>query len=198
MLQKKTIFQIAVLAAGVVFLMGDTSEAQRKQPGGRQRQGGRQGGRGGFGQRGGGGAFGVLGSSEYLQKELNLTSAQKKRMQEINIQISGTRALLQDDVANELGLSESQKEKISEASRAAFQGLFGGRGGNNGGKRPNFEELRKKFTEAREKADKEVLSVLTKSQQAKFEKMKGKPIDREKVRPQGGPGRRPTPKRPNV
>lgn len=135
----------------------------------------------------GGNTFGQLGSSEYLQKELKLTAAQKKRMKEINLQMMGTRAILTDDVSSELGISDSQKKQIQEIQRSAvssgFRSLF--RRGQ-GGERPNLDSIRKRIEEAREKMDKKVYGVLTISQRAKFEKMKGKPIDRKQIR--GGAG----------
>lgn len=135
----------------------------------------------------GGGAFGQLGSNEYLQKELKLTTAQKKRMEEINLQMMGTRAILTDDVSRTLGISDSQKKQIQDIQRSAissgFRDLF--RRGE-GGKRPNLDGIRKRIEEAREKMDKKVYGVLTSSQRAKFEKMKGKPIDRKQLREGNG------------
>jgi hypothetical protein len=197
MLRHRSMMRIAAFAAAVVFVGASISEAQNKKQPGRKQQGGRQRG----GNRGGatrGGGLGLI-QNEYLQKELNLTSAQKKRVKEIEIQLAGNGALMREDVQKELGISSSQKEalgKVQSGQRKKMGELFGGfrRGGNNGGnngaKRPNFDEIRKKFAEMRESSAKEYLGVLTSTQKAKFAKMKGKPIDREKLRQRpGGQGR---------
>lgn len=177
---------VFALSAVLILVAASVGEAQE----------GRRGPRGqrGFGRFGrGGNPFGLL-QNEYLQKELNFTEAQKKRLREISIQLEGTRALLRDDVKRELGLSDTQVKKIEEIRNSAFSGLRNlfRRGG--GGQRPNFDEIRKKIQQAREKSDKEILNVLTTKQREKFEQMKGKPIDREKLFQRREEGRR----RPDV
>ncbi|MFQ5733889.1 MAG: hypothetical protein ACE5KM_18275 [Planctomycetaceae bacterium] len=180
---KKHFVVLAVMTAGIVLLATTVSEAQRRQ----------RGQRGGFGRgRSGGGAFGLLSTNAYLQKEISLTSSQLKRIKEIELQMQGGRALARDEVAKELGLSDGQKEKIQKAQRSAFEALRGAfRPG--GGQRPNFDEIRKRFAKAREKADKAAMDVLTSSQKAKWKKMLGKPIDREKLQRRREGGRRPRP-----
>ena len=196
-MRKASMFKMAVLAMGIVVLAASVGEAQRRQRGQRGQR-----------SRGRPNPLRIL-DNEYLQKELMFTSAQKKRLKEISLQVQGTRALTTDAVVQELGISDSQKEKINKAQeeartkqREAFRKLFSG-----GGKRPSREEMTKKFREMREQSDKAVLSVLTKSQLAKFEKMKGKPFDTSKLqrsffggrrRGRPGGGNRPQRKRPDV
>lgn len=182
---KKHFVTLAVLTAGIVLMATSISEAQRRQ----------RGQRGRFGR--GSSTFGMLPSNEYLQKEINLTSSQLKRIKEIDLQMQGSRALTSEVVMKELGLSDGQKEKISKARSSAFEGLRGafGRGGDRT-KRPNFDEIRKRFAEARTKADKAVMEVLTSSQKSKWKKMLGKPVDREKL--QRRRSSRGAPKRPDV
>jgi Spy/CpxP family protein refolding chaperone len=197
MLRHRSMMRIAAFAAAVVFIGASISEAQnKKQPGGRQRGGNRGGA-----NRGGG--LGLI-QNEYLQKELNLTTAQKKRLKEIEIQLAGNGALMREDVQKELGISSSQKEafgKVQSDQRKKMGELFGGfrRGGNNNGaKRPNFDDIRKKFAEMRESSAKEYLGVLTSTQKAKFAKMKGKPIDQEKLRQRRVGEQRKRPSRPAI
>jgi len=188
-MRKQSLVKIFALTMGIVVLATTVTEAQRR---------GRRGGRGRSGGRFGFNPTGVL-QNEYLQKELNFTSAQKKRVREISIQMMGTsRALRDEKISQELGISSSQKEKlekVADGSRDKFRELF--RRGDNG-ERPSFDEIRKKMTEIRAGIEKEMLGVLTKSQQAKFEKMKGKPFDVSKLRGERGgrDGRRPRGKRP--
>lgn len=193
-MRKKMLLSVALLTAGIVLLTQATSEAQRRQrgPGGR-------GGRGGFGRFGGASsAFRYLATNKYAQEVLQLTSKQKETVMSVSIQLEGTRALSREDIQQKLGLSETQKTKIEEARRSAFQGLFGGgrrRRGNDNQKRPSREDIQKRFQEAREKAEKAVMEVLTSAQKSKFEQMKGKKVDIEKLNAQ--PQRRPR-QRPDV
>ena len=141
-----------------------------------------------------GSPFGQLGSNEYLQKEMKLTTAQIKRMKEINLQMMGAQAILTPDVSKTLGISDSQRKQIQEIQRTAissgFRDLF--RRGQ-GGQRPNLDSIRKRIEEGREKMDKKIFEVLTSSQRAKFDKMKGKPIDRKRLRESGGSKRKARP-----
>ena len=80
--------------------------------------------------------------------------------------------LLGDQTAQELGLTDEQKEKL----RAKSEQLE--------------EEIRKKLAELRTQAQNELLKVLTPAQQAKWKDMVGEPFEfqrEEFPRPQGGP-----------
>ncbi|MCH7987891.1 MAG: hypothetical protein IID46_01935 [Planctomycetes bacterium] len=185
MLRVGSLMRLAAFAAVFVLVVAETSEAQRKKQG---RQRNRQGGNRFGGGRFGGGNISIL-KNKYLQEELKFTAAQKKRINEIDIQLSGNRALQREDVQKALGITETQKTKLADANKAnddkrreLFGSLFGGRrGGGGNAKRPNREELTKKFAELRTAGDKAIFAVLTTSQKAKFEKMKGKAIDRTKL-----------------
>ena len=137
--------------------------------------------------------FGQLGSSKYLQKEMKLTPAQLKRMKEINLQMQGTQALLTSEVSDALKITDKQRKEIEEIQRSALSGLFSGFRDlfRQGGQPPNADDIRKKLEDARDKAEKKVYDVLTRSQRAKFEKMKGKPIDRKKLRGEDSRQKRP-------
>jgi Spy/CpxP family protein refolding chaperone len=121
----------------------------------------------------------LRGKSEELSKKFTaqanevLNADQKKRLQEISIQVRGSSALSTDDVAKALGLSEEQSKKlraISEDSRAAMRKLFEG----------DREGVREKFTALRKEAGEKMLAVLTADQKEKFEKMKGKKFELER------------------
>jgi len=101
-----------------------------------------------------------------------LKPEQVKRLREIYIQVAGTSALSDSEVAAELKITDEQKQKISKAREESFAGmreLFTG-GGDREAARTKMEEMRKK-------ADASVLAVLTEDQKKQFEEMKGKKFD---------------------
>ncbi len=115
-----------------------------------------------------------------------LEPEQKTRLEQIELQLQGPRALLRRDIAEKLGLTEEQQSKIREI----FESL-----------RPDFRRIREMSPEQRreffrsmreraEKARQEALAVLTPEQKEKWEKMLGAPFDVSRLRPRF-PGRRP-------
>lgn len=99
---------------------------------------------------------------------------QLKRLNEIFVQVNGVRALDDEEIAKELGISEAQKAemtKVREANdeamrtqgREAFAGL-------------DDEARAAKFAEMRKANDDKILAVLSPAQKSKFEVMKGKPF----------------------
>ena len=132
--------------------------------------------------------------SEYLQKDLKLTPAQIKRIQELSLQYEGTRALRRDEIVKQLGISDAQQKKMKEIrdaynkKRTAAYRLY----------RSNRSEGRKKFEELRkENITKKLTDVLTSSQKQKFERMKGKKFDINKLFPRTQPKSKKK-KRPDV
>ncbi len=95
------------------------------------------------------------------------------RLSQLRIQNEGVRSLDRTDVAEKLGLTQEQKDKIRkirDESRTE-------RGGFGGGQNQSREERQKAFDEAREKrekADASVIAVLTSPQKETWEKMQGK------------------------
>ena len=113
--------------------------------------------------------------------ETVLLAPQKTRLNEIYVQALGTTALTDEAIAKELGIGEDLQERISETRREAFQAAFQ----DGGGRGPEA------FAKVREETDKKVLALLSADQQAKFEKMKGKPVTFElNMFGRGGRGRR--------
>jgi len=99
---------------------------------------------------------------------------QLKRLNEIFVQANGVRALDDEEIAKQLGISESQKTemaKVREANdeamrtkgREAFAGL-------------DEQQRAAKFAEMRKANDDKLLAVLSPAQKSKFEEMKGKPF----------------------
>jgi hypothetical protein len=113
-----------------------------------------------------------------------LKPEQLKRLKEIYIQQAGTQALNTPWVAEELGITADQRERMATARREAAESLreaFQG-GGDREGARERLAELRRGSEE-------KLLAVLSADQKRKFEEMKGEPFEmpRPERRP-GGPG----------
>jgi len=122
---------------------------------------------------------------------------QVKRLEQISLQLRGTRALTDPRIAEKLKLTDAQQKKIEETMAANRESmmtkvreLFQG-----GGDR---EKAREQFRKLREEADAKVLAVLTSEQKEQFEAMKGDPFEmprgvfgfgREGFRGRGGGGR---------
>ncbi|HUG93357.1 MAG TPA: hypothetical protein VML55_21130 [Planctomycetaceae bacterium] len=110
------------------------------------------------------------------QLKAALDEAQQKRLREIWIQVAGTAALTDEDVAKELKLTQDQQRQIRQARRP----------GGQGGQDLSAEQRR----ERRREADQKTLAVLSAEQKEQFESMQGKKIEvdlvplRQQQRPQ--------------
>jgi len=128
-----------------------------------------------------------------------LNADQSERLAELRLQREGINALNRSEVADKLGLSAEQREKIAklfEENRPNF-GRGGGFGGGRGGagRGASEEERAKAAQEARERREKlnaDVLGVLNDGQKAAWEEMQGKKFTfPEPQRRGGGRGRQP-------
>jgi Spy/CpxP family protein refolding chaperone len=100
-----------------------------------------------------------------------LDGKQVARLDQLRLQREGVMAFNRPKVADELGLTAEQKEKISKIQADARP-----QGGRNFQDLSEEErrELRTKMQEQREKAQADTLAVLTDAQKAKWAEMKGK------------------------
>jgi Spy/CpxP family protein refolding chaperone len=110
---------------------------------------------------------------------------QMKRAKQLvtQMQMRGGRGMLSEPIAQDLGLTDAQKEQL-QAKSAQLE-----------------EEVRKKLAELRAQSQNELLKVLTPAQQAKWKEMVGEPFEFQREeqpratgdRPQGGapPAERP-------
>ncbi|MCA9104902.1 MAG: hypothetical protein KDA83_05725 [Planctomycetales bacterium] len=130
-----------------------------------------------------------------------LLPEQMERLQQIQVQMQGIRALQSDRVAEELDLTSSQKEKIADAfdsfgekmrermQELRDQGGQGGPGGQGGrGGRGGFGALGEEMQKMNAELEEEVLDILSSSQRSKFDDMKGEEFDVSQLR--RGPGGR--------
>ena len=125
------------------------------------------------------------------QLEEVLLPQQLERLEQISLQLRGVQALDDPEVAAKLGLSEEQKTKLAEARqsqgekmRERMREMFQGGGGGPQG------DIREAMGKMREEMEKEILAVLTSSQQAKFEELKGEKFEMPENMGRGGFGGR--------
>jgi Spy/CpxP family protein refolding chaperone len=118
-----------------------------------------------------------------------LNDKQKARVKEIRLQMRGTAALADKEVAESLKLTDDQVAKIKDAMDARRKAMADARptGGNQGGDR---DAAREKFTKMRKEADEKVLAVLTTEQKEQFDKMQGTKLELPAAGFGGGQGRR--------
>ncbi len=114
------------------------------------------------------------------QLEEVLFPEQMERLEQIALQIRGIAALADEKVAAKLKITTEQKEKLTKVQEE-LRGSMGEKirelfsGGNR-------EGMREAMTKMREDMEKEVLAVLTSTQQKQFEEMKGEKFEM----PEGG------------
>jgi hypothetical protein len=109
------------------------------------------------------------------------------------MQAAGSQALTRPDIVKSLDLTKDQQEKITdinqEFGKKQNELRPGGRrgGAGAGGPPPDFEGIRAKMQELTKERDSKATEVLSKEQQEKYEKLKGKPFDVAQLM-QFGPG----------
>ncbi len=119
-----------------------------------------------------------------------LTADQKKRAKEIQLQADGVRAFADEEVAAQLNLNDTQKNKIKgigEDYRKDVGELFGRGGG--GFDREKAAENAKKREKLSKAAMADIEDVLTDEQRSKWKTMVGAPFDTTKLRTAGFGGR---------
>ncbi len=119
--------------------------------------------------------------------EETLTSDQKKRLAQIDLQVKGMRAFSDEKIAKDLSIADGQASKIKGvmeeyAKDSKELGFGGGKGDKE--KSAENQKKREKLTKA---AMADVDEVLTAEQKAKWKEMVGAPFDTAKLR-QGGFG----------
>ena len=103
-----------------------------------------------------------------------LTPAQKVRMRQLTLQSIGATAVLQPKVAASLGLSKGQKARLATSISDANEGVAARmRSGMSAERMPELTRLQ---NEAKAKANRSLLAILTPAQQTKWKAMLGKPF----------------------
>ena len=111
-----------------------------------------------------------------------LDEKQQERLKQIHLQVQGVGALSRPEVAGELGLTADQQQKIRSIQQSAFSSRsdFDFRNATPEQRQQFIEQMR----ERREKANADILAVLSDEQKNKWQRMQGAKIDL----PQGGFG----------
>lgn len=124
------------------------------------------------------------------QLEEVLLPQQMERLDQIVIQRLGTQALTDARVVKELKITDAQKKEMQEVQTKGREEMMAEvaklrEGGGGGG---GFEGMREVFTKMREKGEEKLFGVLTSSQKADFEKMKGEKFEMPEGAGRGGRG----------
>ena len=126
-----------------------------------------------------------------------LSPGQLKRLSELRIQQQGLQALMDNDVAKKVKLSDADRKKITKLmadARAKITSTFR-KALAGGGANADFAAIRKKTQKMQADAEKQVLAVLSATQKKAFEDLKGKKFEFPQRQFGGGGGRRGRPKK---
>ncbi len=123
--------------------------------------------------------------------EETLTSDQKKRLAQIDLQAKGMRAFSDEKIAKDLSITDGQASKIKgvmeEYAKDSKELGFGGGGGKGGFDKEKMAENQKKREKLTKAAMADIDEALTAEQKTKWKEMVGAPFDTAKLR-QGGFG----------
>jgi Spy/CpxP family protein refolding chaperone len=112
-----------------------------------------------------------------------LKPEQSARLNQLLLQRQGANAWARPEVAKQLGLTQEQQDKIQKIQEESRPPRGGGGGFQN-----LSDEERQKMQERREKAQADMLAVLTDEQQTKWAEMTGKKFDFPQFGGAGGGG----------
>jgi hypothetical protein len=105
--------------------------------------------------------------------EDHLTAAQRKRLDQITLQVTGLQQLTRPEVARVLNLTEEQQQKFKEMAgeaRKALRAIIDS---------PNREGRNERLAKLREAIDKKIEALLTDEQKAKARELVGEPFKGE-------------------
>jgi hypothetical protein len=137
------------------------------------------------------------------QLKETISGSQFERLQQIGWQDAGSLALATPELVKALDLTKEQQKKIAVINKdygdkqtELRRNAFGGGGPGGGGARPGgggpgaFPEMFTKVQELNKERDGIATEALSREQQEKYTKLKGKPFDLAQLRQPLGPGGR--------
>ena len=106
-----------------------------------------------------------------------LTADQQKRLKEIRVQIMGNRAIMDEEVQKDLGLTADQKSKIKKIQEKQQQDMRDMMEDmRNSGGQMDREAMQAAMQKSQDKMNEEMAKVLTAEQATKLKEMGGKPF----------------------
>jgi hypothetical protein len=109
-----------------------------------------------------------------LQAILNET--QWKRFNELRLQNEGANALMREDIAKTLGLTQDQKNTLQEIQRTNMESMRQAMMDAREGGEFNREEMQGMMEKNRKDSEAKMLAVLTSTQRTQWDAMLGKPF----------------------
>jgi hypothetical protein len=109
-----------------------------------------------------------------LQAILNET--QWKRFNELRLQNEGANALMREDIAKTLGLTQDQKNKLQEIQRTNMESMRQAMMDAREGGEFNREEMQGMMEKNRKDSEAKMLAVLTSTQRTQWDTLLGKPF----------------------
>jgi len=113
-----------------------------------------------------------------------LSDAQLKRLKELRLQREGGMSLMRREVANQIGLSDGERQRIRGMVDEAMESMRPEQAKDGPPDRKAMQEMHKKLSE-------EILGALTSKERSKLEELCGKPFKFDEnwhpQRPRGGP-----------
>jgi hypothetical protein len=105
-----------------------------------------------------------------------LSQGQNDRLKQLALQFGSPMSILRNDIAEQIGIKEAQRERIHEVIRNLMPPPEGGQGA-----RPNWSEMQSRKAQAFD----QVWALLDQNQRAAYNRLAGKPFNNwvEPVRP---------------
>lgn len=123
--------------------------------------------------------------AEKQVKEI-LDEKQFARFQQLQLQQQGAAALARPDVADKVGLSQEQKDKIRQIQQDSFSSLReamqAARNSQGSDRQAATAQIREKMMKAREEANAKAIRVLTAEQKMKWDDLLGPAFNFEQIR----------------
>ena len=110
-----------------------------------------------------------------------LTPTQWTRFSELRLQNEGANALMREDVATKLGLTQDQKNKLQEIQRTSMEAMRDAMQGAREGGEFNREEMQAMMEKHRKDTEAKMLAVLTEAQRTQWTAMLGKPFKFDQI-----------------
>lgn len=115
-----------------------------------------------------------------------LDEKQFARFQQLQLQQQGAAALTRPDVADKVGLSQEQKDKIRQIQQESFaslrEAMQAARTGQGADRQAATSQIREKMMKAREEANAKIIGVLSSEQRKKWDDLLGPAFNFEQMR----------------